>query len=93
AIGCGCHGNAVPIDPGCVSGLPAGYQPQPVLHEGVCTDGGSFEGGIADGGGCVSQQGGPCGGNTSRPCTCASGLTCTPGDAGGPFGDVGGTCQ
>jgi hypothetical protein len=88
AIGCGCHGNAVPIDPGCVSGLPVGYQPQPVLHEGVCTDGGS-----SDGGGCVSQQGGPCGGNTSHPCTCASGLTCTPGDGGGPFGDVGGTCR
>lgn len=48
----------------------------------------------ADAGGvCVSQQGGRCGGNTAHPCTCASGLVCTPGDGGLPFGDVGGTCE
>jgi hypothetical protein len=47
----------------------------------------------SDGGACVSTQGGRCGGNTTHPCTCASGLTCTPGDGGLPFGDVGGTCQ
>lgn len=88
AIGCGCHGNAVPVDPSCVSGLPSGYQPQPVLHEGACSDGGA-----SDGGACVSQQGGPCGGNRANPCTCATGLTCTPGDGGAPFGDVGGTCR
>jgi hypothetical protein len=84
AMGCGCHGSAVSIDPSCVSGLPQGYNPQPVLHAWACTDAG---------GGCVSQRGGSCGGNTANPCTCASGLTCTPGDSGLPFGDVGGTCQ
>ena len=83
SVGCGCSGSNVAIDPSCVSGLPSGYQTKPVLHEGACTDGGA----------CVSQRGGPCGGNTSRPCTCASGLTCTPGDGGLPFGDVGGSCE
>jgi hypothetical protein len=84
AMGCGCHGTEVSIDPSCVSGLPQGYNPVPVLHAGVCAD---------DGGACVSPKGGPCGGNTATPCTCATGLTCTPGDSGLPFGDVGGTCQ
>jgi hypothetical protein len=42
---------------------------------------------------CVSPAGGPCGGNTVQPCTCSSGLTCTPVDGGPPLGDVGGTCQ
>ncbi len=84
AIGCGCHGNEVSIDPICYSGLPQAYNPQPVLHAGACTD---------SGGGCVSQKGGHCGGNIANPCTCAVGLTCTPGDGGAPFGDVGGTCQ
>ena len=83
-VGCGCNGSDVSIDPSCYSGLPTGYQTKPVLHEGACTDAG---------GGCVSQRGGRCGGNTARPCTCASGLTCTPGDSGLPFGDVGGTCE
>jgi len=83
-VGCGCSGSAVSIDPSCVSGLPTGYQTKPVLHEGACTDAG---------GACISQRDGHCGGNTARPCTCASGLVCTPGDGGLPFGDVGGTCQ
>lgn len=83
-VGCGCNGTGVPIEPSCRSGLPDGYQSEPVLHEGACTDAG---------GACVSQQGGRCGGNTANPCTCASGLTCTPGDSGLPFGDVGGTCE
>jgi hypothetical protein len=84
-LGCGCNGTDVSIDPGCVSGLPSGYQLHPVLHEGVCA---------ADAGGaCVSDRGGPCGGNTSNPCTCATGLACTPGDSGLPFGDVGGACE
>ncbi|MGH7269902.1 MAG: hypothetical protein ACREJ3_05675 [Polyangiaceae bacterium] len=84
AIGCGCNGSDVSIDPTCASGLPTGYNPRPVLHAGACTDAG---------GACVSQRGGPCGGNTSHPCTCASGLACTPGDGGLPFGDVGGSCE
>jgi hypothetical protein len=83
SVGCGCNGSDVSIDPSCYSGLPNGYQSKPVLHEGTCTDGGA----------CVSQKGGPCGGNTAHPCTCASGLACTPGDSGLPFGDVGGTCE
>jgi hypothetical protein len=84
-VGCGCSGSDVSIDPSCSSGLPTGYQFKPVLHQGACaTDAG---------GACVSQRGGHCGGNTARPCTCASGLTCTPGDSGLPFGDVGGTCE
>jgi hypothetical protein len=84
AIGCGCGNNAIGIDPSCVSGLPSGYNPQPVLHAGACTD---------SGGACVSPKGGHCGGNIANPCTCAAGLTCTPGDSGAPFGDVGGTCE
>jgi hypothetical protein len=36
----------------------------------------------------VSGQGEPCGGNTTRPRQCASGLTCK-----GGTGDTGGTCQ
>lgn len=83
-VGCGCNGSDVSIDPSCSSGLPTGYQTKPVLHEGACTDAA---------GACVSQRGGRCGGNTARPCTCASGLACTPGDSGLPFGDVGGTCE
>jgi len=83
-VGCGCNGSDVSIDPSCVSGLPSGYQTKPVLHEGACTDGG---------GGCVSPRGGPCGGNTAHPCTCAPNLVCTPGDSGAPSGDVGGTCE
>jgi hypothetical protein len=83
-VGCGCNGSDVSIDPSCSSGLPSGYQTKPVLHEGACADAG---------GACVSQRGGRCGGNTTRPCTCASGLVCTPGDSGLPFGDVGGTCE
>jgi hypothetical protein len=83
-VGCGCKGADVSIDPSCFSGLPTGYQTKPVLHEGACADAG---------GACISQRGGRCGGNTARPCTCASGLTCTPGDSGLPFGDVGGTCE
>jgi hypothetical protein len=48
----------------------------------------------ADGGGlCVHARGGRCGGNIANPCTCASGLTCSPTDGGVPFGDVGGTCR
>ena len=92
AVGCGCNGTDVSIDPSCYSGLPAGYVKKPVLHQGICTTdaGGSTQDG---GGACVSPQGGPCGGNTAHPCTCAAGLTCTPGDSGLPFGDVGGTCQ
>jgi hypothetical protein len=75
----------VPIDPSCYSGLPYGYQFHPVLHQGTCaTDAG---------GACVSQRGGHCGGNIANPCTCATGLTCTLGDSGLPFGDVGGTCE
>jgi hypothetical protein len=84
AIGCGCDGSDVSIDPSCYSGLPNGYQTKRVLHEGACVDAG---------GACVSQRGEPCGGNTARPCTCASGLVCTPGDSGLPFGDVGGSCE
>ena len=83
SAGCGCSGSDVAISPSCVTGLPSGYQATPVLHEGACVDAG----------GCVSQRGGRCGGNTSHPCTCAAGLTCTPEDGGGPFGDVGGTCE
>jgi hypothetical protein len=83
-VGCGCNGSDVSIDPGCYSGLPAGYQTKPVLHEGACADAGGV---------CVSLRGGPCGGNIARPCTCAAGLTCKPGDSGLPFGDVGGTCE
>jgi len=46
-----------------------------------------------DAGSCVSQQDEHCGGNTTHPCSCASGLVCTP-KLGGPApGDVGGTCQ
>jgi hypothetical protein len=85
SVGCGCNGSEVSIDPSCSSGLPAGYQTKQVLHEGACMDAGS--------GGCVSQRGGRCGGNTAHPCTCAAGLTCTPGDGGLPFGDVGGSCE
>ncbi len=84
AAGCGCSGADVSIDPSCVSGLPTGYNPTPILHAGTCTDAG---------GACVSQRGGPCGGNTAHPCACGSGLVCTPGDSGLPFGDVGGTCE
>jgi hypothetical protein len=85
SAGCGCNGTDVSIDPSCYSGLPSGYQLQPVLHEGACT---------ADAGGaCVSNRGGPCGGNTANPCTCATSLACMPGDSGLPFGDVGGTCE
>ena len=84
SIGCGCNGSDVSIDPSCSSGLPTGYQTKPVLHEGACADAG---------GACVSQRGGPCGGNTAHPCICSSGLSCTPGDGGLPFGDVGGTCE
>jgi hypothetical protein len=84
SVGCGCNGSDVSIDPSCYSGLPTGYQTKPVLHEGACADAG---------GACISQRGGRCGGNTAHPCTCASGLTCTPGDSGLPFGDVGGTCE
>ena len=92
AIGCGCNGTEVSIDPSCYSGLPAGYVKKPVLHAGTCTtDAGGPT--MDAGGACVSQQGGPCGGNTARPCMCAAGLTCTAGDSGLPFGDVGGTCQ
>jgi hypothetical protein len=83
-VGCGCNGSDVSIDPSCSSGLPSGYQTKPVLHEGACADAG---------GACVSQRGGRCGGNTAHPCACASGLACTPGDSGLPFGDVGGTCE
>jgi hypothetical protein len=50
-----------------------------------------------DGGACVSDEGGRCGGNTRFPCSCASGLVCTPEDAGTliapPGGDVGGMCR
>jgi antistasin family protein len=91
-VGCGCNGTDVSIDPSCYSGLPAGYVKKPVLHVGTCTT--DAGGPTTDSGGaCISQQGGPCGGNTAHPCTCAAGLTCTPGDSGLPFGDVGGTCQ
>ncbi|MBV9945931.1 MAG: hypothetical protein JOZ69_03695 [Myxococcales bacterium] len=57
--------------------------------------GGTCELAAAEGGGsaCVSDQGGPCGGNTAHPCDCAAGLVCIPGDSGLPFGDVGGTCE
>lgn len=46
------------------------------------------------GAGCISAEGGMCGGNTRAPCACAAGLVCTP-DASSslPPGDVGGTCQ
>jgi hypothetical protein len=40
-------------------------------------------------GACVSGENGPCGGFVMHPCSCASGLTCTP--SGIP--DEGGTCQ
>jgi hypothetical protein len=83
SVGCGCNGSQVSIDPSCYSGLPDGYQTKPVLHRGACVDAG----------GCVSQRGNPCGGNTAHPCTCAPGLVCTSGDSGLPFGDVGGTCE
>jgi len=46
-----------------------------------------------DSGACLSGLGGRCGGNTADPCTCDTGLVCTPGDSGLPFGDVGGTCE
>jgi hypothetical protein len=74
----------VPVEASCLSGLPSGYQRNRVKHEGACLDAG---------GTCVSQQGGPCGGNIAHPCTCAPGLACRAGDSGLPFGDVGGTCQ
>jgi hypothetical protein len=48
---------------------------------------------VGDAGACVSSRGQRCGGNMTHPCTCAAGLVCTPGDGGGPFGDVGGTCE
>jgi hypothetical protein len=47
----------------------------------------------ADGGVCVSVEGGSCGGNIRNPCTCADGLTCTPDPNGPAPGDVGGTCK
>ena len=40
-VGCGCNGNEVSVDPSCYSGLPAGYQTKPILHQGPCTDGSS----------------------------------------------------
>jgi hypothetical protein len=81
-----------PHDSGCVDTVlcVVGDVFDPVLCRCVAA---SSEGGGADGGSCVSQQGGHCGGNTTRPCTCAPGLACTPGDSGLPFGDVGGTCE
>jgi hypothetical protein len=82
-VACGCNGANVNGGPSCTAGLPGGYLPKPILHQGPCSDAGA----------CVSQKGGHCGGNTAQPCTCASGLVCTPGDSGSPFGDVGGTCQ
>ena len=39
-------------------------------------------------GACVSQEGGPCGGFTSNPCTCASSLVCV----NNPIPDIPGTC-
>lgn len=47
-----------------------------------------------DGGVCLSDRGGPCGGNVANACTCANGLVCTakPG-SNLPAGDVGGTCE
>ena len=38
---------------------------------------------------CVSQSGGPCGGFTQNPCTCAPGLVCVT----NPIPDIPGTCQ
>jgi hypothetical protein len=43
-----------------------------------------------DGGPCISGRGGVCGGFTSNPCQCASGLTCVY-EAG--IADLPGTCQ
>jgi hypothetical protein len=83
--GCACDGSQIST---ICNGLPSGDASKPFSHSGPCTDGGSSD----SGGGCVSPQGGPCGGNTTRPCTCAPNLVCTPHDGGPPFGDVGGTC-
>ena len=88
-VACGCNGAAVNGGPSCTAGLPGGYLSNPVLHQGPC----SADAGGDAGGACVSQKGGRCGGNTAQPCTCATGLVCTPGDGGLPIGDVGGTCQ
>ncbi|MGA2448738.1 MAG: hypothetical protein ABTD50_08700 [Polyangiaceae bacterium] len=38
---------------------------------------------------CISQDGGPCGGFTSNPCQCASGLECMT----NPIPDIPGTCE
>jgi hypothetical protein len=40
-------------------------------------------------GACVSLEGGPCGGFTSNPCTCASNLACVD----NPIPDIPGTCE
>lgn len=45
AVGCGCDGHAVSIDPSCYSGLPSGYQLHQVLHEGACGDAASPDAG------------------------------------------------
>lgn len=47
-----------------------------------------------DAGVCLSDRGGPCGGNIRNACLCASGLVCTPKPGSNlPVGDVGGTCE
>jgi hypothetical protein len=61
--------------------------------DSATTDGATTDGAMTDSTRCVSQRGEHCGGNISNPCTCATGLTCTPADGGPPFGDVGGTCE
>jgi hypothetical protein len=89
---CQCSGPA-PAAPNvqCPDGSTAG--PECALHlDGTC----AWEiracpdAGAMDGGSCVSQKGGPCGGNTTRPCTCGVGLSCNPRISGG--GDIPGTC-
>lgn len=62
----------------------AGTSPTTAGHGGQPSDAGASM--------CVSQRGGPCGGNVKDPCSCATGLTCKS-NSSLPMGDVGGTCQ
>jgi hypothetical protein len=90
----------------CAAGLmcmPALGGPAPGDVGGTCkaadagadADGGAADAGSAADGGaaCVSKDGEHCGGNIAHPCSCASGLVCTPSAGGPPAGDVGGTCK
>jgi hypothetical protein len=73
------------------TGLPVGQA------GGVCLappDAGLGPRGIGSGGGpstCISPIGGPCGGVTSNPCSCAEGLSCAQPDIGTvPGSSIGG---